>query len=132
MELGDNHLDRLLIRHETPTDLALSWNVRVKRQGLLHKEELHDHAVIRDLSLEGALVEVHERQVHEVGQHVAVRFEGLDGEAVIRHCRPGDGDSLLYGVRFLPDPTFTEQLGAAVSELRGHSSELKTAWTRQN
>ena len=67
-----------------------------------------------------------------MGDRIAVRFRGLDGKAVIAHCRPGDDDNLFYGVRFLREPSFKEAIDAAVGDLRGHSVELSQAWRRQN
>lgn len=97
-----------------------------------HREEVSAAAWIRDISLEGALVEVPDSNVHAVGDHVNVRFRGIDGRAMIRHCRQGNDGMLLYGVRFLPVPMFKEAIDAVVGDLRGHSAELSTAWQRQN
>ena len=134
MGISANNIDRLLPRHESVTSLDLSWNVRVERSGRFktHSEELSDAATIRDISLEGALIEVGSKHKHAVGERVAVRFRGLDGRAVVKHCRPGDDGTLLYGVRFLPDPIFNNAVNSAVGELRGHSAELNMAWHRPN
>ena len=134
MGIDAKHIDRLLPRHDAATQLDLSWNVRVERTGPLkrHREEISAASWIRDISLEGALVEVADSSVHEIGDRVAVRFRGIDGHAVIRHCRPGDDGMLLYGVRFLPDLELKAALDAAVGDLRGHSAELSMAWKRQN
>lgn len=134
MGIDAKHIDRLLPRHESATSLDLSWNVRVARSGRFkkHREEMFDPAVIRDISLEGALVEIADVHEHEVGERVAVRFQGLDGTAQIRHRRPGRDGSLLYGVRFLPDPEFNDAVDTAVGELRGHAGDLVRAWQRAN
>lgn len=135
MGIAANHIDRLLPRHESADSIDLSWNVRVPRTGLFRTrtgEEISDRATIRDISLEGALIELADSHEHEVGEHIPVRFRGLDGEAVIRHCRPGESDTLLYGVRFLPNPVFNDAVSSAVGELRGHSAELSRAWQRRN
>lgn len=141
MGIDAKHIDRLLPRHKAANrhdsswnERDLSWNVRVERTGPLkrHREEVSAAAWICDISLEGALVEVADSSVHEVGDRVAVRFRGLEGRAVIRHCRPGHDGMLLYGVRFLPDSAFKYALDAAVGDLRGHSTELSTVLRRQN
>ena len=134
MGIGGNQLDRLLPRHDAANSLELSWDVRVERSGRFkrHREEMSDRATIRDISLEGALIEVADTHVHEIGDRIAVRFRGLDGTAVIRHCRPSDDDMLLYGVRFLPNTAFTDAVDAAVGELRGHSSRAEHGLERRN
>lgn len=134
MGIDAKHIDRLLPRHESVVNLDLSWHVRTARGGLFkqQREELSTAASIRDISLEGALVEVIDTSAHEVGDRVAVRFRGIDGEAVIRHCRPSVEGKLLYGVQFVRNLPFKDAIDAAVGELRGHSLELSEAWRRQN
>jgi hypothetical protein len=135
MGFATNNIDRLLPRHESPESLDLSWNVRVERSGLFKNkgEEISDRATIRDISLEGALIEITDSHHHEPGDEIAVRFRGLDGQAVIKHRRRADGsETLLYGVRFRPDAAFNDAIDEAVGEIRGHSSELNRVWQRQN
>jgi hypothetical protein len=134
MGIDATHLDRLLPRHDPAINLDLSWNVRVVRTGVFkqHREEVSAAAWIRDISLEGALIEVPDNNVHDIGDYIDVRFRGLDGRAKIRHCRRGDDGMLLYGVRFVPGSMFKEAIDAVVGELRGHSAELSMAWRRQN
>ena len=134
MGFGTTNIDRLLPRHQSVVSLDLTWDVRHERDGMFKKIEVSDVAVIRDISLEGALVEVKSKLNHTVGEKVAVRFREFDGTAVIRHCRDGeeDGGSAFYGVRFIGDRDFVEMLSTAVGELRGHSAELSRAWLRPN
>ncbi len=132
MNYGARHIDRLLPRHEATSGLELSWNVRMARKGFRHKEETSHHALIQDLSLEGALVEVPDSQTHEVGTRVDVRFRGIDGHAEICHRRDGGEGYTLYGVKFLPELGFGSVINAAVGEMRGHSAELDVAWNRPN
>ncbi|MEM7140000.1 MAG: PilZ domain-containing protein [Actinomycetota bacterium] len=131
MNFGAKHIDRLLPRHRAEGDVTLEWNVRMARTGLFKKEERSATAVIRDLSLEGALVEVHDGAAHEPGDEVIVRFDGLEGTATVRHAQ-ADGDTVLYGVRFTPETEFNAAIDLAVGALRGHSAELSAAWHRQN
>ena len=134
MGIDAKHIDRLLPRHPSAMNLDLSWDVRTDRRGFFkqHREELSTAASIRDISLEGALVEVIHTIVHDIADKVAVRFRGLDGEAVIRHCRPSSEGKVLYGVRFVRNPLFKDAIDAAVGELRGDKSALSTAWQRRN
>lgn len=133
MGIAAKHIDRLLPRHESPTTLDLSWNIRSERAGWFKKSDvISDPATILDISLEGALIAVSNQKEVEVGEHVKLRFRGLDGEAVVRHCRKGDDETRLYGVSFTRDPEFKDAIDRAVGEIRGHASELKQAWQRQN
>jgi len=132
MGIAAKHIDRLLPRHESADNADLSWHVHTERQGLFKKEEVSTPATIQDISLEGALVEVQSTTTHEIGDKIAVRFRGLDGHAVIKHCRPGDDGTVLFGVNFQSDPTFKDAVNLAVGELRGHSAELTMAWHTQN
>jgi PilZ domain len=130
MRSGAQHLDRLLPRHPGGTGLDFAWNVHEARAGLFKKEETFSRAVIRDLSLDGALVEVPAGEEHEIGDRVDVRFEGMDGHAEIRHRNDGPDGSHIYGVRFIPEDGFGAAVNKAVGELRGRSAELKNAWNR--
>lgn len=132
MTNGANPIDRLLPRHEAAPALELSWNLRMARKRLLGKEEAYSHAMIQDLSLEGALVEVPASQVHELGTRVHLRFRGAEGHAVICHRREGREGYFLYGIRFLPDPAFGSAIISAVGEVRGKRAELDLAWNRPN
>jgi len=127
-----NQLDRLLPRHESPGSINVDWHVHMARDGLFKKAEVCTPAVMRDISLEGALVEVDSATRHEVGDRITVRLEGHEGIAVIRHAREGDDSAMLYGVRFLRDEGFNDAIDLTVGKLRGHSAELATAWQRQN
>lgn len=134
MALGGHHIDRLLPRHDAALDLEITWDVRTERGGLFrtHRDEISDRGVVRDLSLEGARVEVHTDRTHAVGDRVAVRFRGHDGEAEIKHCVSGPDDTTVFGVRFRGSHDFVDAVGSAVGELRGHSAELAMAWRRRN
>lgn len=129
---GANPIDRLLPRHDTETGLELTWNVRMARKGLFTKEEEFSHATIQDLSLEGALVEVPDSQVHELGTTIAVRFQGTKGRAVVCHSRKGNTGYFLYGIKFLPGREFNAAVGTAVGEMRGRPAELDLAWNQAN
>ncbi|MEQ8839362.1 MAG: PilZ domain-containing protein [Acidimicrobiales bacterium] len=131
MVTSANQIDRLLPRHESVINLDLTWDVRMNRN-LWKKEEVSAPATIRDISLEGALVQVESTHEHAVGDRITVRFRGHEGTAVVRHCREGEDNTLLYGVRFVPDPAFVDCLCDAVGEIRGHSAELRRAWQRPN
>ncbi|MDG2025979.1 MAG: PilZ domain-containing protein [Acidimicrobiales bacterium] len=131
MNFGSKHTGRLLPRHETAGDIIVTWNVHTARAGLFKKEERSETAALRDLSLEGALVEVVDGAPFEVGDVVPVRFRGLDGNAIVRHVHT-EGDASFYGVNFSPEQEFSSAIDAAVGELRSHSAELLAAWHRQN
>ena len=132
MPTGAKHIDRLLPRHTTEGGVELNWNVHLARVGLLKKEEQFRRGVVRDLSLEGALVKVYDADDHEVGDEVPVRFRGLDGTATIRHIQRSDDGEVHFGVHFRPAPEFRAAIDLAVGELRGHGAELSVAWNRQN
>jgi hypothetical protein len=132
MAPGEYHLDRLLPRHDAERGLDLTWNVRQVRTGFRKTEEQSTPATIRNLSLEGALVEVTATEDHEVGTQVDVRFRGIDGRAQIRHRQPGADGEILYGVRFFPESGLGAVVIEAVGQLRGHAEELDSAWNRRN
>lgn len=133
MGIAANHIDRLLPRHEATINLDLDWNIRTGRAGFMRaREELYDLASIIDISLEGARIAVDAKVVHQVGDHVAVRFRGIDGEAVVRHVDAPDGHRRTYGIRFLPNLTLSDAVNDAVGEIRGDSAALRQAWQRQN
>lgn len=129
MPTSARFLDRLLPRHEAG-HLELFWDVREERVGLFKKAERYDEASISDLSLEGARVAVARDTTHEVGDHVTVRFRGLDGTAKVRHIHRTDDGVTQYGVQFLPEPEFRHAIELAVGELRGDNAELRAAWER--
>ena len=133
MPPGERRLDRLLRRHVTGAGLEIIWNVHLVRVGRFKKhEEVSSSGVIRDLSLEGALVEVPGDQDHEIGECVKIVFRGADGRVEIRHRRAGPEGRILYGVKFFPDVEFINEVKDAVGAMRGHAHELNAAWKRQN
>jgi hypothetical protein len=132
MGIDEKNIDRLLPRHESAENLDLTWDVRMERSSLFKKEEISTRAAILDISLEGALVKVHADTAHEIDEKVIVRFRGMDGLAIVKHRRAGDDGTMLFGVRFLPEPTFKGVVDHAVGELSGHPCELATAWQPQN
>ena len=132
MGMTVKRIDRLLPRHESGDRLPLSWNVRLERKSLLKKEEVSTPAVIRDLSLEGALIEVPTTDVIASGTGVDIRFRDLDGVVEVKHSRVSKDGYMFYGVRFIPEPMFRNAIEVEVGELRGHSAELAAAWQRQN
>ncbi|MFT5203090.1 MAG: hypothetical protein ACI9C1_002487 [Candidatus Aldehydirespiratoraceae bacterium] len=132
MGMTARHLDRLLPRHELADRRPLSWNVRLERKSFLKKEEVSTPAVIRDLSLEGALVEVPATDEIEPGTRVHVRFLDLNGVVEVRHRRVSEEGYVLYGVRFIPEPALRDAINSEVGTLRGRSAELNAAWLRQN
>lgn len=132
MVIGAKHVDRLLPRHDTAEGLELVWNIREERTGFRRREVVFTHARVRDISLEGALLEVSSSEDHKVGDRVDVRFCGAEGQAIIRHRRDGDDGDVVYGVRFVRDEDFAEALDLTVGHMRGRGAELSRAWHRQN
>ncbi|MEZ5167271.1 MAG: PilZ domain-containing protein [Acidimicrobiales bacterium] len=110
MTPGATPVDRLLPRHDTSSGFELAWNIHEERTGFRKSQEVSARGVIRDLSLEGALVEVPESQHHEPGDRVVVRFRGHEARAQIRHRIPGSRGHVMYGVRFIGDHDFNQAL----------------------
>jgi PilZ domain len=132
MNPGEKRLDRLLRRHPVETGLELIWNPHPEKAGLFKKEEVSSVAIVKNLSLEGALVEVPDDQDHKLREHVTVRLRDIEGQVEIRHCSDGPEGRVLYGVRFLSGDDFKALIERVVGELRGHATELETAWKRRN
>jgi PilZ domain-containing protein len=129
---GEKRLDRLLRRHPAEVGLEFVWNPHLEKVGLFKKEETSSIGFIRNLSLEGALVEVPVDQDHEPGDTVLIRFRDTDGRAEIRHRSAGPDGHFLYGVKFVRQPEFNAAIEKAVGELRGNAEKLDIAWKRQN
>ncbi len=132
MNAGPSGLDRLLPRHEIPPTVEVEWDVRERRRGIRKTTEACVIGRLRDLSLEGALIEVPSPSEFEPDDSVKIRIRGEEGRAVIRHVRPGsNGDRVLYGVRFEMTPGLLEVVNQEVELRRGVSpGDLKTAWER--
>ena len=122
-------LDRLLPRHEVaPMRATLEWDVREKRIKL-KRQEVADHGVVLDLSLEGALIETGLESTRDKGDIVTVRLGGAEGQAQIRHVRLGDDhETRLYGVKWIHTPELREAVENGVEQLRHNAAELRRAW----
>jgi len=124
-----SRIDRLLPRHQLPARAQFRWNVVAERR-FPPRAAQFVMATIIDLSLDGALIEVPASSRHEVGERVALRFGGVDGQATVRHRQAVDPErgTVRYGIQweFLPELAGTVE--QAVATVRGDDAELRAAW----
>lgn len=115
------HRDRLLPRHEIESGLKVAWDITNKRTRLFKKTEVSGRAVIRDLSLEGALVDVPDSYVHSIGSSVTVRIGAQEGQLEI--CRIADGPPgfVTYGTRFVADEELQSSVNQIVADVRSRT-----------
>jgi len=86
---------------------------------------------VLDISLEGALLELPLTSNHELNAMVAIRFQGEEGFALVRHRRESDGGATwLYGVSFVSSTTLQSKINVAVGEVRGSTPKLLEDWER--
>lgn len=127
--MGTGQLDRLLPRHSLDIGVAIDWNVREERQGLVRRVATSDSARIVDLSLEGALIDVPSGRECAVGDVVVLRIDGVEGRVHIRHREDADeAGGIRYGVRFVGDHELRELVGEMVGLLRDHEGRIAAAW----
>lgn len=122
-------LDRLLPRHQPRKLVQFGWNVIPERRFPKQKEHM-TMATIVDISLGGALIDVPAPLLHNVGDTVAIRFGGVDGAALVRHCRESEDRSgtTRYGVEWCPGYELAAMIERAVTTIRGREAELRHAW----
>ncbi len=131
MTSGHDGIDRLLPRHELPFDLEIEWDVTQAR-GLFGKSsENAVEARLRDISLDGALIEVPMPSHNELGDRVSIRFRGEAGTVKIRHRRPTTTENrMLYGVQINMTPGLREVIIDVVDQIQGTDRQLQEQWER--
>lgn len=133
MASGAKHVDRLLPRHVSGKPLTFRWYVPPAKKSFFKKVAPDFTEVdVKDISLEGALIEVDAGHDHPVKTPVRVEFNDAVGDAEIRHSRVEDNGRVLYGLRFVPGSDFSMVVDSIVGEIRGNNSALKLAWNKQN
>jgi hypothetical protein len=126
-------LDRLLPRHEVaPMRATLEWDVRTERSGF-KRHEVADEAVVVDLSLEGALIEVPKSGPERAkGDVVCVRLGGASGEATVRHRRESDdATTWLYGIEWAGGGELRDAVENGVEQIRANATAVRRAWEAQ-
>lgn len=133
MAFGTKNVDRLLPRHVAAKPLDFRWYVPPAKKSFFRKEVPNfTNVEVKDISLEGALIEVDAGQDHAVKTMVKVEFHDAIGDAEIRHSRVEDSGRILYGLRFVPGSDFSMVVDSIVGEIRGDNTALKLAWHKQN
>ena len=125
--------DRLLPRHETTRGVEIEWNTAVRKRRFRANESDAARAVIREISLAGALIEAPLPPSIDVGDRVEVKLEGHTGLVVVRHAdTTGVEGRALYGVEFIDCAELTERIHQLVGDLRGNREDLDVSWSRSN
>ena len=105
----------------------IGWDVKLVNP-VLRRREARKEAIVLDLSLGGALIEVSAPDTHEADDVVIVRLGGVDDQVVIRH-RQESGDAVLYGLEWGGSYEFSQAVAKAVQMARGDSEDkLRTRW----
>jgi len=126
----DAHLvDRLMPRHPVGLELPIDWDVRVRRK-LFQSSEHAVPALIREISLLGALVDAPMPPSREVGERVQIRMQGRTGVVEIRHARPAYTQGrALYGVMFVDTRELEDLIADIVGYLRAQEDDnVDGAW----
>jgi len=120
--------DRLLPRYSLANQQPrIGWDVKLVNP-VLRRREARKEAIVLDLSLGGALIEVSAPDTHEADDVVIVRLGGVDDQVVIRH-RQESGDAVLYGLEWGGSYEFSQAVAKAVQMARGDSEDkLRTRW----
>ena len=124
-------LDRLLPRHELPYDLEIRWNIVQRRRFLRRRVEESASGHIRDLSLDGALIEVPLPSDVEIGSSVVIEFRSERGVVVVRDRRTtAGGNAVLYGVQIATNHRLQKTISDVVGQIQGRCEHLQQAWER--
>lgn len=126
---GDDFLrNRLLPRHSLDGQRPrIGWDVK-SANPLRRRRTPEKEAVLLDLSLGGALVEVSAPDTHAENDRVNVRLGGVDDHVTIRH-RQESGDTVLYGVQWSGSHEMTRVVTRAVEMTVGDTDHrLQTRW----
>lgn len=122
MSLPRSHANRLLPRYPIGTNLELLWDVSSKRRNIGRRPRPPARARVRDLSLEGALVELPEHPSRQRGERLVVGFGGGLCLVEVVHRDAGREAADLCGIRFLrPDQAFGEAVSQIVALARSRS-----------
>lgn len=126
---GDDFLrNRLLPRHSLSEQRPrIGWDVK-SANPLRRRRTPDKEAVLLDLSLGGALVEVSAPDTHSVNDVITVRLGGVDDHVTIRH-RQESGDTVLYGVQWSGSYEMARVVTRAVEMTVGDTDHrLQTRW----
>ena len=126
MTFDEKGLDRLMPRHDLPQALTIRWDTARKRGR--PGRDVGWEAVIRDLSLNGALIEVDGDRTNAVGEHVRIRLGGLEGTVEVRHrAEATEGHGQLYGVSFVDTAQLQGQFEILIGYLR-NDGRIRNLW----
>jgi hypothetical protein len=124
--MGRNPLKRLVSRYEIPGTYFVQWDIQPDR---LLRNGKWTSSVLKDVSIEGALIEADESgDPKDIGVVVTIKISGVVGNAKIRHRTRGSGGNWLYGVQLKGGPTFMKILNDLVASRRQDNAELKRMW----
>lgn len=122
-------LDRLMPRHSLPAALTIGWNTAPRRNRIGRLVDESSEAVIRDLSLTGALIEVDNPATTATGDTVEIRLGERTGTVTVRRVVPADDEhGELYGVTFKHTDDLKPQFDILIGHLRGDDDRLRQAW----
>jgi len=127
----ETHLpDRLMPRHDVSgVELPIDWDTAGKRRLLGRTKPVP--ALIREISLLGALVDAPLPPCREVGDRVEIRLRGRSGLVEIRHARPAYTEGrALYGVMFVDTRNLDADIHEIVGYIRGQAADADLAWER--
>lgn len=119
--MQQSHLpDRLMPRHAVGIELPIDWDVKPRRR-VLGRRNGNVPALIREISLLGALIDAPLPPCREVGERVEIRLRGRSGLVEIRHARPALTEGrALYGVMFVDTRNLEADIHEIVGYLRTH------------
>ncbi|MGI9601093.1 MAG: hypothetical protein ACR2QE_04355 [Acidimicrobiales bacterium] len=123
--------DRLMPRHEVGIELPIDWDTGAKRR-FLGRAPGPVPALIREISLLGALVDAPLPPCREVGDRVEIRMQGRTGLVEIRHARPAYSEGrALYGVMFADTRDLDDLIHEIVGYLRTQEDrDVDLAWQK--
>jgi hypothetical protein len=129
MTIDESGLDRLMPRHALPAALTIGWNTKPRRSLLARISDTSTDGVIRDLSLNGALIEVDQPSGTKVRDIVEIALGTLTGTVQVRRIvEPNDEHNTFYGVSFVETQALKDQFEILIGHLRGDDDRLRDAW----
>lgn len=124
--MGRNPFKRIVDRYEIPGTYFIEWDVQPDR---LFRKGKRSSSVLKDISIEGALIEANESgDPKDIGAVVTIVISGVVGKARVRHRTHGPTGNCLYGVQLKGGPKFMGILNDLVASRRQDNDKLKLMW----